>query len=66
MAATVAPAAPRPAAAEPLTKIPTPNARTIAELSAQLGRGCARCVKTLLVDGSDGDVVALVVRGDMS
>jgi prolyl-tRNA synthetase len=64
MAATVPPAAPRPAPAEPLTKIPTPNARTIAELSAQLGVDAARCVKTLLVDGSDGDVVALVVRGD--
>src|ERR1700738_4582181 len=64
MAATVPPSAPRPAPAEPLTKIPTPNARTIAELSAQLGVDAARCIKTLLVDGSDGDVVALVVRGD--
>lgn len=64
VAATIAPAAPRPAPAEPLTKIPTPNARTIAELSAQLGVDAARCVKTLLVDGSEGDVVALVVRGD--
>ena len=64
VAATTAPAAPRPAPAEPLAKIPTPNARTIAELSAQLGVDAARCVKTLLVDGSDGDVVALVVRGD--
>ena len=27
-------------------------------------RGAARCVKTLLVDGSAGDVVALVIRGD--
>jgi prolyl-tRNA synthetase len=64
MAATVAPTAPRPAAAEPLTKVATPNARTIAELSAQLGVDAARCVKTLLVDGSDGGVVALVIRGD--
>jgi prolyl-tRNA synthetase len=64
MAATIAPTAPRPPAAEPLVKIPTPNARTIAELSAQLGVEAARCVKTLLVDGSDGDVVALVIRGD--
>jgi prolyl-tRNA synthetase len=69
LAATVAPAAPRPPAAEPLTKIPTPNARTIAELSAQLGVDAARCVKTLLVDGGDakgvdGSVVALVIRGD--
>jgi prolyl-tRNA synthetase len=64
MAATLAPSAPRPPATEPLTKVATPNARTIAELSAQLGVDAARCVKTLLVDGSDGGVVALVIRGD--
>src|SRR6204780_5223421 len=64
VAAALAPNAPRPAAAEALAKIPTPNARTIAELSAQLGVDAARCVKTLLVDGSEGDVVALVIRGD--
>jgi prolyl-tRNA synthetase len=63
-AATLAPTAARPAASEALTKVPTPNARTIAELSAQLGVDAARCVKTLLVDGGDGGVVALVVRGD--
>ena len=63
-AATIAPSAPRPAAAQSLSKVPTPNARTIAELSAQLGVDAKRCVKTLLVDGSDGGVVALVVRGD--
>jgi prolyl-tRNA synthetase len=64
MAATIAPTAPRPAASEALLKIPTPNARTIAELSAQLGVDASRCVKTLLVDGADGGVVALVIRGD--
>ena len=64
VAVAVAPAAPRPAAAEALAKIPTPNARTIAELSSQLGVDAARCVKTLLVDGSEDDVVALVIRGD--
>src|ERR1700720_4105692 len=64
MAATVAPTAPRPAPREPLTKIPTPNARTIAEVSALLGVNPAQCVKTLLVDGTAGDVVALVIRGD--
>jgi prolyl-tRNA synthetase len=70
MAATLAPSAPRPPATEPLAKIPTPNARTIAELTAQLGVDASRCVKTLLVDGIDGAegaegaVVALVVRGD--
>jgi prolyl-tRNA synthetase len=64
MAATVPPRAPRPPAAEPLTKVATPNARTIAELSALLGVAPAQCVKTLLVDGSEGDLVALVIRGD--
>jgi prolyl-tRNA synthetase len=63
-AATLGAATPRAAAAQPLTKVPTPNARTIAEVSALLGVTAAQCVKTLLVDGSAGDVVALVIRGD--
>jgi prolyl-tRNA synthetase len=63
-AATLAPAGSRAPAAQPLTKVPTPNARTIAEVSALLGVSPAQCVKTLLVDGSAGDVVALVIRGD--
>jgi prolyl-tRNA synthetase len=64
MAATRKSEAPRPPAAMPLTKVTTPNARTIADLTAQLGVTAAQCVKTLLVDGSAGDVVALVIRGD--
>jgi prolyl-tRNA synthetase len=64
MAATLAPTAKRHAPTLPLTKVPTPNTRTIAELSALLGVKAAQCVKTLLVDGSAGDVVALVIRGD--
>jgi prolyl-tRNA synthetase len=63
-AATLGAATPRAPAAQPLTKVPTPNARTIAEVSALLGVNSAQCVKTLLVDGSAGDVVALVIRGD--
>jgi prolyl-tRNA synthetase len=54
----------RGAASEALIKVPTPNARTIAELKLQLGVSAAQCVKTLLVDGNEGGVVALVVRGD--
>jgi prolyl-tRNA synthetase len=64
LAATVAPATARPPATQPMTKVPTPNARTIAEISALLGVTAAQCVKTLLVEGSAGDVVALVIRGD--
>ena len=63
-AATLPPPGARAPAGEALTKVPTPNARTIAELSAQLGVSAAQCVKTLLVDGSEAGVVALVIRGD--
>ncbi|MGA2776153.1 MAG: proline--tRNA ligase [Steroidobacteraceae bacterium] len=64
MAVALAPRAPRAAPAAALTKVPTPNARTIDELSRFLGVEPSRCAKTLLVDGRNGDVVALVVRGD--
>jgi prolyl-tRNA synthetase len=63
-AATLPIPAPRAPAAETLVKVATPNARTIADLSAQLHVRADQCVKTLLVDGSEGGVVALVVRGD--
>jgi prolyl-tRNA synthetase len=63
-AATLAATTARPPAAQPLSKVPTPNARTIAELTAMLGVTAAQCVKTLLVEGNEGSVVALVIRGD--
>ncbi len=63
-AATVAATAPRAAATQLITKVPTPNARTIAEVCALLGVTPAQCVKTLLVDGDDGGLAALVIRGD--
>jgi prolyl-tRNA synthetase len=54
----------RAAATQPLTSVPTPATKTIADLSRLLGVDAARCVKTLIVEGSDGGVVALVIRGD--
>jgi prolyl-tRNA synthetase len=63
-AATVPAGEPRAQPTQALNKVATPNARTIAELSAQLGVSPAQCVKTLLVEGSQGDVVALIIRGD--
>jgi prolyl-tRNA synthetase len=63
-AATLPADVPRPPATQPLSKVPTPNARTIAALSELLEVSPSRCAKTLLVDGSAGDVVALVLRGD--
>jgi prolyl-tRNA synthetase len=64
MAATLPPAAPRRAPGRPLAKVPTPGARTMAQLCELLDVDAAQCVKTLLVDGTDGAVVALVIRGD--
>jgi prolyl-tRNA synthetase len=54
----------RSRAAQTMQSAPTPGARTIAEVSALLGVTAERCVKTLIVDGADGGVVALVIRGD--
>jgi prolyl-tRNA synthetase len=63
-AGTLRSTAPRPPAQEPLSKVATPQARSIAELTAQLKVPAERCIKTLLVDGTEGSVVALVIRGD--
>ena len=64
-AATLAATEPRAAAAQPLAKVATPDARTMAQLCEFLGADPARCVKTLVVDGSGaGDIVAIVIRGD--
>jgi prolyl-tRNA synthetase len=64
LAVAVAPSEPRAAPGQPLTKVHTPNTRTIAALCEFLRIEPARCVKTLLVDAADGGVAAMVVRGD--
>jgi prolyl-tRNA synthetase len=64
MAAALPPSMPRPAPAGALQTVDTPNAKTIAEVAAFLKIAAAQCVKTLLVEGSDGKPVALIVRGD--
>ncbi len=64
LAEAVASTTPRGPATRPLAKVPTPGARTIADLGRSLGFAPEQCVKTLIVDGTDGDVVALLVRGD--
>jgi len=58
------PKEPRPAPREALRKVATPGARTIDEVSRMLKVEPSRCLKTLLVEGSEEDIVALVVRGD--
>src|ERR1700728_357411 len=63
-AAAVPPPGARPAPHEPLRRVSTPGVRTIAQLAQVLGIEPARCVKTLIVDGQNDEVVALVLRGD--
>jgi prolyl-tRNA synthetase len=63
-ATALRPAGARPAPSRELGKIATPGARTIADLSAFLGVPAEQCVKTLMVDGDNGAVVAMILRGD--
>jgi prolyl-tRNA synthetase len=63
-AAALPPREPRPASRETLSQVSTPGARTIEEVSRMLGVEPSRCVKTLLVEGSEQEVVAFVLRGD--
>jgi prolyl-tRNA synthetase len=44
--------------------VDTPGRHTIDEVSSYLGIAPQQCLKTLLVEGSDAGVVALVLRGD--
>ena len=62
--AVLPPTQPRPPASKPLQKVATPGARTIEELTKFLQVPASSCVKTLLVDGDDAGLVALVIRGD--
>lgn len=52
-----------PAASEDLTKVATPNVRTISDLGELLGNPADRLIKTLIVHGEESPV-ALVLRGD--
>jgi prolyl-tRNA synthetase len=54
----------RPAARADLARTATPGTRTMEQLTQLLAVAASACVKTLVVDGVDGGVVALVVRGD--
>jgi prolyl-tRNA synthetase len=64
MAIALPPQAPRGAATQPLAEVATPTAKTIDEVSKFLQLPASRQVKTLVVDGAEGGVVMLLVRGD--
>ncbi|MYD44600.1 MAG: proline--tRNA ligase [Gammaproteobacteria bacterium] len=53
----------RPTPSETLSRVATPGAKTIDDVSQFLGVRADRCVKTLIVQGSTS-LIALVLRGD--
>ncbi|MES2142553.1 MAG: proline--tRNA ligase [Pseudomonadota bacterium] len=54
----------RPAPTAPLEKIETPNQKTIKALSNYLNVEPSRCVKVLIVKGTEQALIGLVLRGD--
>ncbi|MFP5464868.1 MAG: proline--tRNA ligase, partial [Gammaproteobacteria bacterium] len=58
------PAPPRPAPSALRDSVRTPGQHSIAEVSAFLNVPTERIVKTLIVRGADGGLVALLLRGD--
>ncbi|KGD70473.1 proline--tRNA ligase [Tatumella morbirosei] len=67
LAEAVAPAGERPEATQTMTRVDTPNAKTIAQLVEQFDIPVEKTVKTLLVKASEESghrLVALLVRGD--
>ncbi len=66
-AEALAPEGDRPAPTREMTRVPTPDAKTIAELVEQHNLPVEKTVKTLVVKASEeceADLVALMVRGD--
>lgn len=54
----------RAAPTQDMATVSTPGVRSISDVCALLGIQASTTVKTLIVEGSDDDLVALVVRGD--
>ena len=63
LAEALAPAAPRPAASEPMREVATPTQKTCEDVAALLGIALERTVKSLALWGEQGFVLALL-RGD--
>ncbi|MCC6208676.1 MAG: proline--tRNA ligase [Gammaproteobacteria bacterium] len=64
LAEALPPAQPRTASAAALREVATPGQHSIADISAFLSVAPRQCLKTLLVKGREGGIVALVLRGD--
>ncbi|MDN3519681.1 proline--tRNA ligase [Aquisalimonas lutea] len=66
LAPALPPAGERPAPGGAMTTVDTPGVHTMDDLAASLDVPLSRCLKTLLVRGSEAPVVALLLRGDHS
>ncbi|HET7371488.1 MAG TPA: proline--tRNA ligase [Gammaproteobacteria bacterium] len=64
LAEAQAPAGPRPASQQNMAPADTPDCRTIEQVCRYLDVAPEQCVKTLIVEGTDGGMVALLLRGD--
>lgn len=64
LASAQKPSAGRPAPQQTTTVVNTPNCRTIDEVCEWIDVTPQRCIKTLVVEGTNGGLVALLLRGD--
>ena len=64
LAAAAPPRDARPAPASPMKEVATPGARTIADVAKLLSLPASRLLKTLVVEGADGGLVVMLLRGD--
>jgi len=64
VAPALAPQGTRPSPSQAMQKVATPGMRTMEEVSGFMKLPSSRFIKTLLVEGTDGGLVALVLRGD--
>ncbi len=64
LAEALPPAGERPTPSQSMTTVDTPGVHTIQDLAKALELPPERCLKTLLVKGAEGGVVALCLRGD--
>ncbi len=55
---------PRPTAAQEMSTVDTPGQHSIEEVCKHLAIESKQCLKTLIVEGEDDSLVALVIRGD--
>jgi prolyl-tRNA synthetase len=64
MATALPPTEARPAPAAEMRQVATPGVKTIDAVSEFFSIPASRCLKTLVVAGADGGLVALALRGD--